>query len=227
MNIDWDAIERAAFAPKVKVVAPVAPKPQRVRVVKETKVKRPRYGKCWCGTTISKVARVCRIHFWHPAALLLFAWPCFAADPISVNTMPIAPVAPVTPPTAAITLAWDPSASTSAAGYRVYWGQQSGLYNNTATVGNLTNATITGLLLGTKYYFAATAYTASGEESNFSNEVGVTAGYETVVTITSRRAASPAGPWTNAMVVWRATNSPLPALYVDHLVERTTSVHWR
>jgi len=36
--------------------------------------------------------------------------------------------------------------------------------------GNVTNATILGLAIGTTYYFAATSYDAAGDESTFSNE---------------------------------------------------------
>jgi hypothetical protein len=37
-------------------------------------------------------------------------------------------------------------------------------------VGNVTNATVTGLAADTTYYFAATAYDVYGNESDYSNE---------------------------------------------------------
>lgn len=75
---------------------------------------------------------------------------------------------------ASVTLAWDPSPDVSVVGYRVYFGPAAGTYTNSATVGNTTNATLTGLNAGTKYYFAATAYNSVGEESAFSNEINYT-----------------------------------------------------
>lgn len=69
-----------------------------------------------------------------------------------------------------ITLAWDRSPDVSAVGYRIYWGAASGAYTNSAAVGNVTNATLTGLAIGFPYFFAATAYNSTGEESPYSNE---------------------------------------------------------
>jgi hypothetical protein len=68
------------------------------------------------------------------------------------------------------TLNWDPSTNPNVAGYKIYYGTLSHDYTNAVTVGNMTNATITGLLEGTIYFFAATTYDASGVESGFSNE---------------------------------------------------------
>ena len=73
-----------------------------------------------------------------------------------------------------VTLAWDPSASTNIAGYKVYYGPASGTYTNTLTVGNATNTTISNLITGATYYFTATAYDTANLESDFSNEVGYT-----------------------------------------------------
>jgi hypothetical protein len=55
-------------------------------------------------------------------------------------------------------------------GYNVYYGGDCGVYTNIIQAGNATNATISGLTVGTTYYFAATSYTASGMESPFSSE---------------------------------------------------------
>ena len=70
-----------------------------------------------------------------------------------------------------VVLGWDASPDASAVGYRVYYGGASGNYTNSATVGNVTNATFNGLPDGTTYYFAAVAYTVDGFESAFSNEI--------------------------------------------------------
>ena len=73
-----------------------------------------------------------------------------------------------------VTLAWDASPDASVVGYRVYYGPALGSYTNSAAVGNVTNATLSGLTTGFKYYFAATAYNSTGEESPFSNEISYT-----------------------------------------------------
>jgi hypothetical protein len=73
-----------------------------------------------------------------------------------------------------VTLAWDASPDVSVTGYRIYYGPASGVYTNSATVGNVTTATMNGLADGATYFFAATAYNAGGDESLFSNETTYT-----------------------------------------------------
>ena len=65
-----------------------------------------------------------------------------------------------------VSLAWDPSASTNAAGYKIHYGVVSRTYTNTVAVGNTTNTTISGLVDGVTYYFAATTLDGSGLESD-------------------------------------------------------------
>lgn len=55
--------------------------------------------------------------------------------------------------------------------YRLYYGTNSGNYHASAIVGNVTNATLTGLDEGTWYFVAATCVDDIGGESNFSNEI--------------------------------------------------------
>jgi hypothetical protein len=69
-----------------------------------------------------------------------------------------------------VTLAWNPSSDASVAGYNIYYGSASHDYTNEVPVGNVTSASISGLVAGSTYFFAATAYDASGQESAFSNE---------------------------------------------------------
>ena len=71
----------------------------------------------------------------------------------------------------ALTLAWDPNTEDDLAGYRVYFGTQSGDYGSIIDVGNVTEYTVTGLDPETRYYFALTAYDTSWNESDFSEEV--------------------------------------------------------
>ncbi len=72
---------------------------------------------------------------------------------------------------AQVTLAWDPDNVSNLAGYKVYYGTASGSYHWNIDVGNVTTYTLNGLTIGTTYYAAATAYTTSGLESSFSNQV--------------------------------------------------------
>ncbi len=73
-----------------------------------------------------------------------------------------------------VALAWDPSASGNIAGYNIYYGVVSQTYTNVVACGNVTTATISNLVSGTTYYFAATALNTSGLESAFSTEISAT-----------------------------------------------------
>jgi hypothetical protein len=69
-----------------------------------------------------------------------------------------------------VTLAWDASASTNVAGYRVYWGTNSRAYCCMTNAGLvLTQAVV--LPHAGRWFFAATAYDTAGLESDFSSEV--------------------------------------------------------
>lgn len=72
---------------------------------------------------------------------------------------------------ASVTLAWNPSADPTVAGYNLYYGGASGSYTNGLSAGPATNVTISGLTPGATYYFAATTYSSAGLESTFSGEI--------------------------------------------------------
>jgi uncharacterized membrane protein YgcG len=72
---------------------------------------------------------------------------------------------------AEITLAWDQNSESDIAGYRIYYGQEIGIYTNVVDVGNYTSCVIADLEDGVTYYFVATAYNTSGYESGYSNEI--------------------------------------------------------
>ncbi len=75
------------------------------------------------------------------------------------------------PAAQSITLAWIPSPDTNVMGYNIYYGVASRTYSNEINVGNVTSATISNLVAGVTYYFAATEYDNLGQESDFSDEV--------------------------------------------------------
>jgi hypothetical protein len=68
------------------------------------------------------------------------------------------------------TLAWDASVDPNVAGYVINYGVASRSYTNTVSVGNLTSGTISNLVEGTTYFFAAKAYNNASVQSDFSNE---------------------------------------------------------
>jgi hypothetical protein len=69
-----------------------------------------------------------------------------------------------------LTLAWDPSASSAVAGYRLYYGTNTRSYQFVTNAGLvLTQAVV--LPHRGRWFFAATAYDTNGLESDFSNEV--------------------------------------------------------
>ena len=77
-------------------------------------------------------------------------------------------------PPASVTLAWDNDPGSGIGGYKVYYGVASRAYTNAVSVGNTGRATINGLIAGTTYFFAVTAYGASGLESGYSAEISYT-----------------------------------------------------
>ncbi|NLJ28061.1 MAG: fibronectin type III domain-containing protein, partial [Deltaproteobacteria bacterium] len=74
---------------------------------------------------------------------------------------------------AQVTLAWNANTEPTLAGYKIYYGQASRTYGDPVNVGNQTTYALTlpDLPDGGAYYFAATAYDTSGNESDFSEEL--------------------------------------------------------
>lgn len=69
-----------------------------------------------------------------------------------------------------VTIAWDASPSVGVTGYRVYVGTAPGVYNPPISVGNVLQATVTGLAPGT-WYLTCTAVDAEGNESDFATSM--------------------------------------------------------
>ncbi len=74
---------------------------------------------------------------------------------------------------ASVHIGWTPSNSKSVVGYKVHYGDRSGIYTNEVQVdGRFTsNAVIGGLEEGKTYFFTVTAFTAGGKESAYSVEI--------------------------------------------------------
>ena len=75
---------------------------------------------------------------------------------------------------ASVTLAWNPSTNPIVAGFNIYYGGQSRIYTNEINAGANASLSISNLLNGSTYYFAATTYSAAGAESALSSEVSYT-----------------------------------------------------
>ena len=73
-----------------------------------------------------------------------------------------------------VTLQWDPNTEPELAGYKVYYGTTSGIYEKSIDVGDTTLYTVKGLAFETTYFFSATAYNIYGCESEFADEITFT-----------------------------------------------------
>ena len=75
-------------------------------------------------------------------------------------------------PPPSVTLAWDSSVpATDVAGYTIYYGVSSRNYTNLVDVGLATTGAVSNLVAGRTYYFAVTASSSAGLESDYSSEV--------------------------------------------------------
>ena len=85
----------------------------------------------------------------------------------------VQPCSALQPSDGSVLLAWNPSTSTNVVGYNIYYGTPSDVYTNIKFVAGstVTNVTVTNLVEGTTYYFAATSVDSFGGESPFSDEV--------------------------------------------------------
>jgi hypothetical protein len=77
-------------------------------------------------------------------------------------------------------LEWDANTEPDVAGYRVYFGEKPGVYEQSVDVGAETSYVLSDLDPGVTFYFAITAYTVDGLESDFSDEISYTAAIDGV-----------------------------------------------
>jgi len=112
---------------------------------------------------------------------------------------------PLTLMAASVTLAWDPSPEPMLSGYSLYWGTNSRAYDQIQLVElNTVQASATNLVAGTEYFFAVTARTWEGLESDYSTEVSYQVPEQLTLTALLEEATDPAGPWalvTNAVTM--------------------------
>lgn len=110
---------------------------------------------------------------------------CFILSSLAGWSQPALPV-PATPikTNQNVNLEWDASPTTNATGYIIRRGIRSGVYDQQITVNGRLNTTLTwsNAPVGVTNYFMATAFNASGLESDPSNELSV---------ILERRPAAP------------------------------------
>jgi len=87
---------------------------------------------------------------------------------------------PVIAWSASVTMTWDRNQEPDIAGYRIYYGTQSGIYNNTITINDSAtqplerNYTVDGLGEGVTYYFALKTFDQAGQISDYSAEASQT-----------------------------------------------------
>jgi hypothetical protein len=120
------------------------------------------------------------------------------------------------------TLVWDANTEPDLAGYRVFYGTQSGNYPNEVNVGNQTHYTPPdGFDWARTLYFAVKAYNTSGLSSPFSNEV-IWTPPPPPVTVTSLQASTTYPLLAGMPVTWTATaTSSSPVEYRFYMYQKT------
>ncbi|MEI6655085.1 MAG: hypothetical protein WCP45_09985 [Verrucomicrobiota bacterium] len=66
---------------------------------------------------------------------------------------------------------WDAVVDPMVSGYKVHWGTQSGVYDHSYDAGNVTEVIISGFAEGIQYFSTITAYSNTGEESDYSVQI--------------------------------------------------------
>ena len=106
-------------------------------------------------------------------SLLIPSTPVVTTPPPPPATPPSTP--PLSSPsTGSVTLTWTANSEPDLAGYKIYVGTNSGVYNSPGSpfvAGKVTSYTISNLPKGQTYFFAISAYDSAGNESVLSAEV--------------------------------------------------------
>lgn len=156
-------------------------------------------------------------------AFILILLVAGCANPVKQPNPSIAPTPRSSTGTGTVTLAWDASAGPTVTGYKVYWGTSPSQYTNTVDAGNNLQVTILGLSFGVTYYFAATAYDATGDESGFSNEISYRFAIPPPTNLRLQAQAAPtiSGPWENFESPITVTNPPATAQFFRLEISRS------
>lgn len=156
--------------------------------------------------TVDWALRESRRRLGLPSLHHLAAWTvrglCVAITTTALAQYPPMPPKPKSGPTTnapSVTLAWDASPTAGVAGYHIYYGIASRFYTNQLDSGTNLTLTVSNLVRGNTYFFAATAYSPTGLESDFSNEATATLPLPPQppvnFRITAQVAKSATGPW--------------------------------
>lgn len=100
----------------------------------------------------------------------------------------------------AVNVSWTPSPDNDVYGYVVYYGTQSGAYNNSAYFYGATQGLITGLSGGTTYYFAVAPIDSFGVEAIASGEVACAVPTAQPIVLQAQAVANPPG----VQLTWNA-----------------------
>jgi chitinase len=104
-----------------------------------------------------------------------------------------------------VTLAWNANTETDLAGYKIHYGTSSCTYTTSLDVHNVTTYTVTGLSAGQTYFFAASAYNASGLQSGHSNEVSHTIPATNAAPSTPSPPSGPSSAMVNTALAFTTT----------------------
>jgi hypothetical protein len=78
---------------------------------------------------------------------------------------------PVIASASSLRITWNANTETDLAGYKVYYGTQSGTYGTPIVLGKVTSYDLPNVATGKTYFVALTAYNSSGSESPRSTEM--------------------------------------------------------
>lgn len=128
---------------------------------------------------------------------------------------------PLGSPPQSVTLAWSPSSDSSVTGYNLYYGRTFVSPTNRLDVGAALTATVTNLESGLAYFFYATAYDASGVESEPSNLITHTP---------TSGPSSPSDLFVKAVTTrsvslrWQKNSTDLDGFYIERSLDGNTFV---
>jgi hypothetical protein len=130
---------------------------------------------------------------------------------------------------ATINIAWDANApAENVVGYKVYIGTQAGVYGSPVDVGNVTTYAFTSAVAGQSYFFAVSAYDASGGNSPLSGEVSgspaVSDATVPLVSVTSPTSASTYSTSANTISIGGTASDNVGVTQVTYTVNGGASV---